>query len=287
MHEGHAGRPPRLAAMADQRARALEEDERLVLRLERQLLRVVGVVEAERDHACRPRTAAARPRRPRRRRGRRRGARIRLDARPASPRGSRPTRRRARASCERAPRSRRAARAGRGRRSRPRPAAPARTRGAPGALPVKQHVAGRSVMKSLTSARSRAAPTHEIRGARRLRRARRRRGRATASASGSPASRRGTTTVAEPHEASRALERIGGRKWLACGTTHIVDDDVAGDVSSAPPRGPRTRFVPMTRPSDGADLELAGRRRRPERRRAGPSGGAASRTGPRPCGAPR
>ena len=76
VHERHVGRPARRAAVADQRARPLQERERLVLGvLERELLRMVGVVQAERDDGAglerrQPDDVASR-----RARGRRRAAR--------------------------------------------------------------------------------------------------------------------------------------------------------------------------------------------------------------------
>src|SRR5882672_5448876 len=49
VHELHAGRTPRRTAMTQQRARALEEDQRFLLGIELELLRMIGIIETEGD----------------------------------------------------------------------------------------------------------------------------------------------------------------------------------------------------------------------------------------------
>ncbi len=159
VHERGVVRSARLPAMADQRARTLEEHERLLLRGERQLLRVVGVVETERDdradverrqpddgvlghHAAigQPQPVAVR----------------------ASPRASRRHTRRGRASSAPAPSATSVLA------SVPTPSiviatrCPARARGAPPGTPVSSTSPGSSVMNSVTSASSARDRPHDV-----------------------------------------------------------------------------------------------------------------------------
>ena len=136
-----------------ERVGPLEEHERFLLRVERELLRVVGVVEPQRDDRARLRTAAARRPHPRPRLARPRAAASR---RRRWPRESRRRTRRVRASSVAAFARRAGSRAVPRLRSRSRRAArPARAARSPARRSAARRPAT-SVMNSVTSAISRA-----------------------------------------------------------------------------------------------------------------------------------
>ena len=143
--------------MAEERGRSLQEHERLFLGLERELLGVIGVVEAERDHGAglerrQPDDVGFADDAPVGEADRLGACRRRLVDRACV--GD------ARAPHAQVVRSLAKTRVS----SLPRPSistairAPARTRGAPGVLPASSTSPGASVMKSLTSAIRRATP---------------------------------------------------------------------------------------------------------------------------------
>src|ERR1019366_8174813 len=215
VHEGHAGGTSGLPAMADERTGSFEKDERLFLRVERQLLRVISVIEAQGDDGAdlewwqpddgifSDDAAVGEAKRARSHTWRRfvDGTRV-GDAGALHASGS--------ASAVRAS-------------SRPRPSismatcAFGPTCGAPGATPASRRSPGASVMKSLTSATSRTTlrnvppvlasctrrPSTKTR---------------TPSASALATALAWTTVGPMTQDASRARNRIAGRKYDACGT---------------------------------------------------------------------